>query len=258
MTATARRRTKDRVLASAKIAKRRGPLDCFEPFTEDELVGRPCYGGLDLALVTDCSALALLFPWGRVESTDEATGDEARVDELYRLIVRYWIPEETAKRLRDRVPYDHWASRGWITLTDGNEVDFGRIMDDVGELARKFEIREIRYDRAYATTVMQEIERHHGVPRAEFPQTMMAFTLPSKMFERGIAKRLIRHNGNPVMTWQIGHVKVKSDNNGNIRPVRPHKGDFRTIDGVVASIMALSGAMDRPRDSDWDGTIEYL
>lgn len=255
-------RTKDRQSKAATIKKPRGRVDCYEAFREEELEGHACWGGLDLSIVSDCSALALLFPWGCADEPITSDGPPGsptiQVDEVYRLLVRFWLPEETARRLRDRVPYDHWASRGWITLTDGNEVDFPRVIDDIGELARRFRIQEIRYDRAYAATVMQQVEAVHGVQRAEFPQTMMAFTLPSKIFERCVAKKLIRHSGNPVLTWQIGHVKVKSDHNGNIRPVRPQKGDFRTVDGVVAAIMALSGALERPREPEWDGTVEYL
>lgn len=257
-----RARTGDRKPKGAKITRPRGPVDCFEPFRENELEGRPCFGGLDLSIVSDCSALALIFPWGTTDKPIQADGPPGsapvQLDEIYRLVMRFWLPEETAKLLRDRVPYEHWADQGWLTLTDGNEVDFPRIVDEIGELASKFAIQEIRYDRAYAAQVMQEVEAIHGVRRAEFPQTMMQFTLPSKLFERAIGKRLIRHQGNPLMTWQIGNCKVKSDHNGNIRPVRPQKGDFRTVDGVVAAIMALSGAIDRPRDSGWDGTIQYL
>ena len=254
-------RTQDRASRKGKLQRIPARLDCFEAFREEELEGHACFGGLDLSIVSDCSALALVFPWGSAD-TAEADGPPGsapvQVDEAYRLLMRFWLPEETAKLLRDRVPYEHWAAQGWLTLTDGNEVDFPRIVEEIGELAERFRIQEIRYDRAYAATVMQEVEARYGVRRAEFPQTMMQFTLPSKLFERCIAKRLMRHRGNPLMTWQIGNVRVKSDHNGNIRPVRPAKGDFRTVDGVVAAIMALSGALERPRESDWDGTIEYI
>lgn len=253
-------RTKDRSAWRGK--NRGGPIDCFEPFAESELEGCACWGGLDLSIVSDCSALALIFPWGSVEPGDEQpakAGDlPIQVDESYRLLIRFWLPETTAHMLRDRVPYESWAAAGWITLTDGDEVDFSRIIDDIGELSNRFRIQEIRYDRAYAATVMQQVEQVHGVQRAEFPQTMMNFTLPSKIFERCVSRKLIKHAGNPCLTWQIGHCKVKSDHNGNIRPVRPQKGDFRTVDGVQAAVMALSGALERPRGSDWDGTIEYL
>lgn len=235
-----RKRARERRAAPQRI-------DCYEPFDERSLAGQPCWGGLDLAIVSDLSAFALTFPQGE--------GD----DELYRLLIRYWLPEETAKRLRDKVPYQQWADAGWITLTDGDEVDFPLIKQQIAELAEQYHVQEIRYDRAYAANLTQELELDHGIPRAEFPQTIMHYTLPSKLFERLVRKRRILHRGNPILTWQIGHVSLKTDNNNNIRPVRPKKGDHRTVDGVQATIMALSGALAKTQmASDWDGTVEYL
>ena len=52
---------------------------------ENELKGRPCYGGMDLALMWDLAAYALLFPRGR-------TKDNRRLME-YRLKTFAFIPE---------------------------------------------------------------------------------------------------------------------------------------------------------------------
>lgn len=227
--------------------KRDKRIDCYEPFEESSLDGQPCWTALDMAIISDLSAFAAVFPQGE--------GD----DELYRLVIRYWLPEQTAKNLRDRVPYLQWAEQGWITLTDGDEVDFGRIKEDIGELSQRWRIQELRYDRMYAAELTQGLELEHGTPRAEFPQTIMHYTLPAKLFERLVRMRRLLHRGNPILTWQLGHCAIKVDNNNNIRPVRPKRGDHRTVDGVQATVMALSGAITRSSaESDWDGTVEYI
>ncbi len=231
------------------MARKPKRIDCYEAFDESELEGHACYCALDLAIVSDLSAFVAIFP-ADVEPDEEP---------LYRHLIKYWLPEETAKRMRDKVPYLQWAEKGWITLTDGDEVDFTRIEDDIAEFSERFSIQELRYDRAYAANLTQNLELKHGVVRAEFPQTIMHYTLPSKMFERLIKTRRIRHQGNPILTWQIGHVAVKYDNNENLRPLRPKRGDHRTVDGVQATIMALSGALSATgAASDWDGTVEHL
>ena len=51
------------------------------PFDEEELGGRPCYGGLDLARVNDLSSLALVFP-------PKQAGEPVKV------IWRHWCPED--------------------------------------------------------------------------------------------------------------------------------------------------------------------
>lgn len=227
-------------------------IDCYEAFDAAELAGRRCWCALDMAIVSDLSAFAAVFPM-------HLDSDEEHPLELFRLLIKYWLPEETAKRLRDKVPYQQWAERGWIALTEGNEVDFTVIENEIAEFAEQHHIEELRYDRAYAAQLTQNLELRHGIPRAEFPQTIMNYTLPSKLFERLIKLKQIRHQGNPILTWQIGHVSIKEDNNNNIRPVRPKKGDHRTVDGVQATIMALSGALGACGVADdWDGTVEYV
>lgn len=51
-----------------------------DPVNLDELEGRPCYGGRDLASTTDITAFVLIFP-------------PYREDEKYRIVPWFWMPE---------------------------------------------------------------------------------------------------------------------------------------------------------------------
>jgi len=63
----------------------------------------------------------------------------------------------------------------------------------------------------------------------------------------------MRNDGNKVARWQASHCKVKSDANGNKRPVKPKHGDYRTIDGLVASVMAFARCWkSQPQQSHYD------
>ena len=70
------------------------------PVHLDELEGRVCYGGLDLASTTDITAFVLVFP-----PTDD--------DDKYTVAPWFWIPEDNLKLRvsRDHVPYDLWNSQ---------------------------------------------------------------------------------------------------------------------------------------------------
>jgi phage terminase large subunit-like protein len=46
-----------------------------------------------------------------------------------------------------------------------------------------------------------------------------------------------------VLSWQAGHVKVKTDPNNNKRPVKPPAEDLKKIDGIVAGVMGLARCM---------------
>jgi len=94
-----------------------------------------------------------------------------------------------------------------------------------------------------AEWLTQRLEEETGVERFEFPQQLMHFSPPMKAMGRLIATKKLRHNVHPIFTWQLSHVKAYTDANGNERPVRQKKGDHRTIDGVVAAIMAIRDAI---------------
>ena len=81
---------------------------CAFPVDEDELVGRECFGGLDLSSSTDITAFVLVFP---------PRNDE----EKYIILPFCWIPEENMRLgvRRDHVPYDVWALEGACRLRKG-------------------------------------------------------------------------------------------------------------------------------------------
>jgi len=106
---------------------------CGRTVDRAALRGRECYAGLDLSSTTDLTALVLAFPID---------------DEVY-VLPHFWIPKETAQRAeqRDRVPYLTWARQGFLTLTEGNAVDYARVEADIKALAQEFRIAELAYDR---------------------------------------------------------------------------------------------------------------
>ena len=82
---------------------------CAFPVKEEELIGRTCYGGLDLSSTSDITAFVLVFP--------------PRNDEEKYIILPYcWIPEDNMRLRvrRDHVPYDVWAAEGCLETTEGN------------------------------------------------------------------------------------------------------------------------------------------
>lgn len=84
-----------------------------EPIDMDSLLGRECYGGLDLSSTGDITALVLVFP----PRTEE---------EKYILLPFFWIPEDTIpiRVRRASVPYDVWRAQGYLMATEGNVVNY--------------------------------------------------------------------------------------------------------------------------------------
>lgn len=223
---------------------------CRDDFTLDELLGRECWGGLDLAKTRDMTALVLLF--------DDGDDEEGRRRWLQ--FPFYWLPRPTAERLRDDVPLLDWADKGHLTLIDGQTCDYGFIRKQILDVFEKFDVQQIAYDDHYADQLIDRLIDEDGLSAdsfVEFPQTMSNFAGATAAYERAVIDKTLRHNGHPVLTWQAANVRVKEDANGNMRPVKQKRGDYRTVDGIVAGIMALAVA-DKPRESGWNGEIIYL
>lgn len=191
-------------------------------FKSDSLQGATCYGGLDLAMVGDFSALALNFPMP---------------DGSFKRLYRFWIPEWTVEQRvkRGLSNLRNWIEAGYVTVTDGNVTDFDVIEQDILAMAERFNIVSIGADRNYASQLINNLIAK-GVNVTPFNQGRVNMTPPTNEYERLIRKGQIDHGKNPVMRWMLGNVVLIKDSNGNVRPDKSKSSD--KIDGVVADIMA--------------------
>lgn len=214
-------------------AWRRHPVD---------LRGRRCFGGLDLSSVADLTALVWVFP-------PEGAGDR------WRLVVRLWCPAASIalRARRDRVPYDLWARDGAIVGTDGDVVDYAAIEHQVRADAESFDVQGLAIDRWNATGTAIRLAED-GCKVVMFGQGFASLSAPSKEWERLVMAGLLDHGGHPVLRWMAGHVAIKTDDAGNIKPTKQRSAE--RIDGVVAGIMGLGLAIGQEPGMDLDAFLE--
>ena len=114
------------------------PLDAWDrgaasdwQSVEETLVGRRCFGGLDLSTTTDLTALALLF-------------EPLAEGEPWISVIRAFMPEaRMAERIRrDGVPYDRWHRAGALIATPGNVLDYDFV---IAETERKAALHPAAY-----------------------------------------------------------------------------------------------------------------
>jgi phage terminase large subunit-like protein len=200
---------------------------CRGDYTLEDLRGQSCVGGLDLGKTKDLCALVLIFDGG---------------DGTYRQWPFFWVPEERAREVDHLVQLRQWAKEGWLTIQEGRRViDYNAIRADIHALKHQFEFVKVAYDQTYATPLVERLVEEDGWDNeifCEFKQTIMEFAGPTAWYEKNVIDGKLLHNGSPLLSWQAGHVNVKCDVNQNKRPVKPPHGDHRTIDGIVAGIMA--------------------
>jgi phage terminase large subunit-like protein len=203
--------------------------ECGDDYTEEDLLGQLCYVGLDLSQTCDMTAAVLVFP---------------QEDGEYRQLAHFWLPAETIENERKIVDYTTWQKEGYLTAIPGAVIENSWIEAFLAdEVFPRFDVAGVVYDPMYADDLTQRIEEDHGIQRIKFPQTIIHFAGPTSAYERLVISGKMRHNHQPVLTWQAGHCQVKIDVNNNKRPIKPPSDDHRKIDGMVAAIMALSQAM---------------
>jgi phage terminase large subunit-like protein len=251
------------------------------------------YAGLDLAKVSDMSALVLTFGLARdpVPSGMErlrmlrdlvARGDQLKEGEIYCLprgdarillaagvaepyesprpyhqVAYFWIPEDRVKELEKENANNEmrrWAEGGYVRLTRGNVTEYSVILAQIKELNRRYRIDKLAFDPWQAESLTQDLEAD-GIERIEFGQTMGHYAHPTAEFERLLRLGLLTHAPNPVLDWQARNVTVKTDVSGNYRPVKPAHDDHRKIDGIVAAIMSLDTAMLSPESSSTSSLV---
>ena len=216
-----------------KQAVRWMPMDkwdkCAFAVNEEQLEGRVCYGGLDLSSTTDITAFVLVFP-----PLDE--------EDKYIILPYFWIPEDTLdlRVKRDHVPYDVWERKGYLQTTEGNVVHYGYIEKFIEELGKKFNIREIAFDRWGAVQMVQNLEGM-GFTVVPFGQGFKDMSPPTKELMKLTLEQKIAHGGHPVLRWNMDNIFIRTDPAGNIKADKEKSTE--KIDGAVATIMALDRAI---------------
>ena len=202
---------------------------CAFPVDERELLGRECYGGLDLSSSIDITAFVLVFPPGNDT-------------EKYIFLPYFWIPEENMIRRvrRDHVPYDVWEKQGFLHTTEGNVIHYGFIENFIDDLGKKFHIKEIAFDRWGAVQMVQNLEGL-GFTVVPFGQGFKDMSPPTKRLMELVLEKNIAHGGHPVLRWMMDNIFVRTDPAGNIKPDKEKSTE--KIDGAVATIMGLDRAI---------------
>ena len=199
---------------------------------ETRLKGRVAFGGLDLASVSDLTALSWIFP-------DERGGYDA--------LWRFWVPEESLPALDAATARSAsgWVREGWLTLTPGDVTDYDFIKVQILKDLATFDVRAVGFDRWNSSQLVIDLEAEDA-PMVKVGQGVQSLSAPLKELDRLVragtsAKPLMRHGGNPVARWMADNLRIYTDAAGNIKPDK--KKSMDKIDGISALTTALAVAM---------------
>lgn len=217
-------------------------------FDVSELIGKPCFGGLDLAINDDITAFSLVFPLEQ---------------DRYVSLNWFFLPEERNSKVDDRTirQYSTWVRDGLINETPGNVTDYAYLTHKIFELAETYQIQAIAYDRYNANQTVIELE-DKGLNTVPFGQGYVSMSFPTKELERLVMTKGFNHLGNPVLKWMNSNASVQSDAADNVKLIKTD--DKLKIDGMISNVMALGLCLDpknKPKTSyleETDGEISTL
>lgn len=197
----------------------------------EALRGRECYAGLDLASTTDIAAMVLVFP--------------PREGDIFKVLPFFWIPEESMveRERKDRVPYSAWVRKGLVYPTPGNVIDHAFIRQTMNELADKYFIKEVAFDRWGAVQLVTQLQ-DDGFNMVQFGQGFASMSAPTKELLSLVLQERLHHGGHPVLRWMCDNLVVRRDPAGNVKPDKEKSSE--KIDGIVALVMALDRAIKQP------------
>lgn len=205
-----------------------GPLwlAAGEAYDDELLVGRECYGGLDLSSTTDLTAFVLLFA-------------PTETDPKWRQRSWFWLPADNLadKASKDRVPYEVWRAAGFLETTKGAAVNKMWVLSHLVRCAARYDMRSIGFDR-WRIEDFKALMADEGVelPMEPFGQGFQSMSPALDEYERMLISGELRHDKNPVMTWNVASAIADTDPAGN-RKLTKARSTGR-IDGFVAALMA--------------------
>jgi phage terminase large subunit-like protein len=199
-----------------------------ERFDPEQFAGRECFVGLDLAANKDLTALCVIVP-------------PENHDEKVVVFWKYYCPDEQVQNPlcnEGQIVYRQWAKDGWLTVTDGNVVDYNVIEADILRINEVMPIKRMGYDIARRFGLISNLTNALGEEIiVAIAQTCRSLNVPMVQTERLAMAGMLQHGGNPVSRWMLGNVAIMINSNEEIKLDRKKKKG--KIDGIAAMVDAM-------------------
>lgn len=204
-----------------------------KPMVIDGIKGRPdAMVAIDLSESDDFSALTM--------------GMYDAAQKNFYFHTAYFFPAGALPGHPNEKLYRTWAERGFLILTDGDVIDYRRIVEYVLWLNQFVRILGIGYDPWKSQEVINMLAASGaGNVIKGIRQTYGTFTAPVESFEHGAKTGHIFINDNPINAYCFGNAVLDSDRLENCKPVK--RKQTQKIDGVITTLMCMRLFIDYER-----------
>lgn len=218
---------------------------------ENEMAGRSCRVGVDLASDHDPAAVSLCF-------------EPRKAGERVTFLRRFYMPAKAIReRHTPRTPFKDWVRRGAIVETPGDVTDYDFIETQIKKDAEKFHFKrsdpkdniefDIAIDRHQATQVTTHLQGF-GFKVARYGQEYANFNGPCRHLERLFVAGQTEQGNHPVAEWNYRNGCIRRDHHGYIKPDKENAAN--NIDGLVGDLMALGLTIRAPAPVELDGWLK--
>lgn len=203
---------------------------CYHNLREEDFVGQPCVGGLDLSRRLDLTSYVRLY------SRREADGKTH-----YYAFNKNWIPEKTARE-STVAAYASFISRGELVCQPGSTIDLDRVeeylMQDIARHPdRKY--RDISFDPMESGTLCNHLRKrtYREDLMVETPQSAKYMTPGAILLQSTVAAGQL-HTNSSLLLWCLQNLHCKNYSSNLIQPIR---NDDRTLktDAATALLLAM-------------------
>jgi phage terminase large subunit-like protein len=210
---------------------------------EAAYAGTKFYGGIDLGSVSDLSIVAELFP---------CPHDPAALD----LVLRCFLPAAALREGKNRDLYETWRRAGWLTVTEGDVTDEGRIVSTVTADAARFGCHSIAIDRLFQAMRLSQDLAAQGLDIFGCGMGHLSLSPLVNELEKRILSKTLHHGNHPILRNAIDAVEMEVDAAGNRKPSRRDRS--KKIDAAIAVLLALDRQLRQPapvRDPEYQMLI---
>jgi phage terminase large subunit-like protein len=206
-----------------------------DTFNIDEISDSYAIGGVDLSSTTDLTCATIIV---------------GKENGMKYVLQQYFMPKELIEQRtkEDKIPYDIWTDRGFLTLCEGNKVNYTQVTEWFVDNFQNYNIRPlwIGYDPWNSQYWVDEM-KDTGFDMVVVRQGAQTLSQPMKEMAADLSANKINYNNNPILKWCLTNTSVKHDDNDNIRPVKGRNQKQR-IDGAVSLLIAYTVLFEKYND----------
>jgi len=197
----------------------------FEIEDLHEMGAQELYGGVDLAAVSDLTAISVCAP----------------IEGKYYFKSWTFIPEDCLKEGINHELYFNWRRKKQIEVTEGNVTDYDYIIEKIREVDNIIFIRNILFDNWNSTQWAIDMTEL-GINCEPFSQSIGNFSRYVKEFQRQLLMGNVVIDDNLVTSFCFDNATLKFDHNDNCKPA---KGGAKSgkIDVCISMIQAFAACI---------------